>query len=474
MLTSLDQISVGEKWPPDQERLLRYADNRRLFEGKHDQVFKDWVRLLRADQSATLEMILNWHRRLSTLWADLLLGEPPKITAGEWGSKEQKKLDEILENNNFINTAYEVALDISRYGDGILKARLDGDAIIEAIPPSLWFPVVNPSNIKDIQAHVIAWTFEKKSPSVFNRDKTTTYLRVEIHHQGLIENKLFILQNGIIAEQVPLGTLFPELPEQQETGLDDFLVVPVQSLSTSDRVFGIDDYSDLDTIIQELEIRLAQISRILDKHADPNMYGPDSALVKDENGQWIMKGGGNFYPVAEGEKPPGYVTWEGHLGAAFKEIELLIEQLYTLSETSAAAFGQLKSGLAESGTALRRLMMAPLAKVNRVRLRFDPAIKKVLWLASKLEASVGTGIELENINIQWQDGLPDDDKEQAEIFETYIRSGVMSKERAIQRLFDLDSESLRLELEKILTEANQEMPMMFKAPLFFGEEEGEE
>jgi len=39
------------------------------------------------------------------------------------------------------------------------------------------------------------------------------------------------------------------------------------------------------------------------------------------------------------------------LTAAFKEIEILIEQLYVLSETSAAAFGQLKSGLAESGTA---------------------------------------------------------------------------------------------------------------------------
>jgi len=26
--------------------------------------------------------------------------------------------------------------------------------------------------------------------------------------------------------------------------------------------------------------------------------------------------------------------------------------------------------------------MAPLAKVNRIRMRFDPALKEVLWLAS--------------------------------------------------------------------------------------------
>jgi hypothetical protein len=41
------------------------------------------------------------------------------------------------------------------------------------------------------------------------------------------------------------------------------------------------------------------------------------------------------------------------LEAAFKQIDLLMEQLYILSETSAAAFGQLKAGLAESGTALK-------------------------------------------------------------------------------------------------------------------------
>jgi hypothetical protein len=471
LLTNLNQISIGEKWPPDEERLKRYTENRKLFEGKHDQVFKDWVRLLRGDQQATLEMILNWHKRLSTLWGDLLLGEPPKFTAGEWGSREQKQLDEILENNNFVNTAYEVAIDISRYGDGIFKTRLDGNSIIEAIPPALWHPVVSPSNIKDIQNHVIAWTFDIETPSTFNREKKTTYLRVEIHHKGFIENKLYILENGIISNQVPLATLYPNLPDMEETGIDDFLVVPVHNLSTSDRIYGIDDYSDLDSIIQELETRVAQISRILDKHADPNMYGPDSALEQDEaTGQWIVKGGGKFYPVGEGEDPPGYVTWEGQLTSAFKEIEILIEQLYILSETSAAAFGQLKSGLAESGTALRRLMMAPLAKVNRIRLRFDPAIKQTLWLASKLEANAGVGVELENINIQWQDGLPDDEKEQAEIYEIYTRSGMMSKERAIQRLFDLDPESLRQELEKVLTEANQEVPLMFRAPTFEGEE----
>ena len=98
MLISLDFLAPGKPWPPpvEAERLEMYAQNRLLFEGKHDQVFKDWIRLLREDQQATLEMILNWHKRLTLLFADLLLGEPPRIIAGDQDSPEQEAAERIM------------------------------------------------------------------------------------------------------------------------------------------------------------------------------------------------------------------------------------------------------------------------------------------------------------------------------------------------------------------------------------------
>jgi hypothetical protein len=82
----------GTAWPPPTEadRLERYAQNRLLFEGKHEQVYKDWIRLLREDQQATLEMVLNWHKRLTLLFADLLLGEPPRISPATRTVQEQE------------------------------------------------------------------------------------------------------------------------------------------------------------------------------------------------------------------------------------------------------------------------------------------------------------------------------------------------------------------------------------------------
>ena len=143
MLTNLNFLNVGAPWPPpsELERVTLYKQNRDLFEGKHDKVFKDWIRVLRDDQQATLEIILNWPKRLSTLFADLLLGEPPQVKAGDEGSKEQDAANRIIELNNLYNTAYEVALDVSRFGVGLFKIRHDERAIIEAQTPLVWFPV---------------------------------------------------------------------------------------------------------------------------------------------------------------------------------------------------------------------------------------------------------------------------------------------------------------------------------------------
>lgn len=466
MLTSLDFLRAGQPWPPESEveRLKTYQANRNLFEGRHELVFKDWIRLLREDKRASLELVLNWHKRLSTLWGNLLLGEPPRISAGDKGSPEQTEVDNLINNNRLIKRGYEVVLDVSRFGDGLIKVRHDGHrAIIEGQTPLVWFPVVSKDNIKDIAAHVLAWTYEDiVGFSIGSGSRKQQFLKAEIHEKGKITTRIYkLLNNG-----QKIGDL-AEKESVQETGIDDFLVVQISNLITTDRATGIDDYSDLDGIIQELEIRIAQISRILDKHSDPNMYGPDSALEVDPlTGQATFRAGGKYFPLTPEDNPPGYITWDGQLEASFKEIDILMEQLYILSETSPAAFGQLKSGLAESGSALRRLMMAPLSKVGRIRMEFDPAIKKALQLAAALEVAQGTrgAVKLKNIHIDWFDGLPQDDTEQTQIEVQRKSAGLSSLESSLRRLDGLEGEALQEEIDRINKERSIGEPEVNKTP----------
>jgi hypothetical protein len=443
MLNNLSFLGPGEHWPPKdrdtQKRLKLYEENAALFEGEHEEVFKDWVRLLREDKKAVLQIILNWPKRLSTLWADVLLGEPPEISS----EKEQSDtfLRQLNEDNRLIETGYEVAIDVSRFGVGIFKTRRkNGKSIIEGLYPGLWFPVVSRDNIREYEAHVIGWIFKQDD---------IKYLRIEIHRVGEIEHLVYKMEGSYIRSRMDLKEFYPELQEKEPTGVEDFLIKPVHGLRTTEKLTGMDDYSDLDSIIQELEMRIAQISRILDKHADPNMYGPSSALDYDEEtGESQFRGGGKFFPLESKEDAtPGYLTWGGQLEAAFKQIDYLMEQFYILSETSPAAFGQLKNGLAESGSALRRLMLAPLLKADRIRTRFEPGFKGIIRTAAELQ-----GVDLETLTVEWKDGLPEDDKEQTETEVQRYSGGLTSLRSSLRRLYGLKGEALENEVKAIMDE----------------------
>lgn len=473
MLTDLSFLSVGASWPPTSEieRLTKYETNRKLFENHHDVVyaeqFKRIQRVIGNFQNVISYAVLaNFQKLISLKVADLLLGEPPKITAGEAGSNEQIAVDNIKDNSDLINTAYETAIDVSRYGDGLFNIYKDADTgkgRIDVTQPSIWFPVANPDNIKKIQYQVLAWTFEitEVNEGIINRAlngkiQRVKHLKVQIHSKGSYETREYLLKDGKI------NALISE-PITTKTGLNDFSVIQVPNTITSDRIHGIDDYDDIDSIISEIEVRVSQIAKILDKHADPSVQGPMSALERDpETGEWKLKLG-RYFPRNDNNDPEvKYLTWDGQLEANFKMIEKLVNILYTISEMGPAIMGdaEVKSGQASSGTALRLRMISPLAKVNRIRMRFDPALKKAIKLCSQLGGEKIVDLSKMPINITWRDGLPEDPKEQSDIIAA--RTGnkpTMSQFRAIQAMDNLSDEDTQAELDRIDEEESKTNPV---------------
>ncbi|HBR33507.1 MAG TPA: hypothetical protein DD734_02670, partial [Firmicutes bacterium] len=61
-------------------------------------------------------------------------------------------------------------------------------------------------------------------------------------------------------------------------------------------------------------------------------------------------------------------------------------------------------------------------------------------------------------SIYWQDGLPDDELEQATIAGQRVENGTMSQQSAIMRLDKADEEAARKELELIQEEKNTALP----------------
>ena len=386
MLTNLDFLNKGEIWPPKSEsdRMTRYEDHKLLFQGRHDKVYyEQFKRIERVinnfGEVISYPVIINYQKLFTVKTMDLLLGEAPKIKSQESDSPEQVTLDAIGEKSDLINTAYKVGIDVIRFGDGLFYIYKDGEngGKIGFTQPPYWYPVVNPDNTSEILYHVIAYT---------KGEKDNQTLVCQIHIKGsyeLREYKLIGTTGGITIDNLVSSRII-------QTGLKDFAIIQVSNLLTTDSVTGYDDYVDMDSIISEILVRVGQISKILDKHASPSVSGPSGCIEQDIiTGEWRLKMG-SFFPQDSKEDPEvKYITWEGQLAAAFKSLEFLVNVLYVVSETGATLLGETdKAGNASSGTALKLKMMSPITKVKRIRMRFDPALKKVLVIQSAMPAAV--------------------------------------------------------------------------------------
>lgn len=412
----------GAPWPPESEkiRLELYEQNVHLFSGNHMKVYTNLLRLFHgsaADYQKVI-MILNLHRRLSTFWGDLLIGETPDIKVDDANADTVKAL---RRDSLMWPEVYKALIDMSRFGVGPIKVYKDANdrVFAQAIAPSRWYPIQDSSG--QVIEHLLAWTSEEYVNHVLQ-----TYLHCEIHRRGEVETRKYDFKEGkIISEARDV--------EFDDTGIDDFLVVPFLNLTTSTEQWGCDDYTPLDSVIRGMEERLTRMHRILNAHSDPLMGVPADAISKDPNtGESNYDSNLRVIPMEEGQEKPFYVEWGGQLEGGFKELDFLMNQFYTISETCPQAFGQTISGAAESGTSLRLRMMAPLKRAERLRLNIEPAIKKLMWLLAQLD---GIDLDIGDISVDFNDGLPNDEMQQMQIESMAVLNKITSSKAAAKRIY---------------------------------------
>ncbi len=452
-----------ESWPPDdpqnKARLENYKRSRLLFKGKHQDVYERIQKWLeRQEDKELIYIVCNFAGLLSKVSADMLFGEQPRFVAGEEKSKEQEALDTIVKNNSLHVLNYEMALSASWRGEAIYKVRFGKfadwaeteHAVIETVSPEIFYPILDEDNVRGLKGGIFGWV--KQGPG----DKK--YLRIERQLPGLIESELYELDGRSIGQRVKLNT-FPEyadLEDVQETRYPGLLFEVVPNWRLDDEFYGISDYYDLEGIFDELNNRVSRISRVLDKHESPKLILPPGIMKWDENyRRWhIEKEDLEAIEVNPAEEQvgdlPRYLTWDAQLEAAFKQIDKLLEFAFMVSETSPDAFGLGKSGQAESGRALKFRLLRLLAKINRKKLYFDEALRNTLYAAQYLNNVWGRGPEPQDVRIEWQDGLPADELEQAQVEQTRTGNKATSSVRsAVRRLDNLDGEQLEEELEEI-------------------------
>ena len=438
MLTDLNWIAPGKPFPPlsERDRVKTYEKQEALFAGEHNRVFG----VAFANQALEMRIrdprvstIINYPQLLSKKTADFVCGEPPLVEIGD----ETDELNDALDNMNFSSTLYEAFIDVSRFGNSVVKTLADRVSIV---PPKYWFPVVDPYDKKKITHQVGAFV-------------TNNSIFVEIHERGVYETRLYALEHDRAdGDFLKFGRLINPA-ERTATNIDENAIQILSNVTSSDSLYGVSDYTAIEDILRQLIWRIFCTERILDKHSAPSLAGPKTIKEKDPiTGLWLVKPG-NFFEIEDEKTPfPRYITWDGNLDAVRWEIEWLTNQMYTLSEMGAAFLEGAGQGEVNSGRALRLRMTSPLIKAARLVGINDQTVKRII---RSIALAIGISVDTKGISTIWQDGLPNDSIEESEIYERATGGKpYMSQLTAIKRFNDLDAQAAEEELAAIEGEHN--------------------
>lgn len=460
------------------------------------------------EEWATKEYIIdNKTQLINKVSADLVVGKDVEIAPEfpeEVSEDDKEWLDDFIEDNKFITMLYEGAIQNSAKGDYYFEVVIGDDHETEVIEIDPYYVDIDHTN-KKVNFYEIAHEFEVDKPRKFLRlgasqTKKITYVQKKIHAPGKIIYKLFE-KDGEEYVPVPL-TLNPDnkdlidrtakskhmkmyvsldpVVETEEgdtayfiieyTGIDEPLLIHWPNYRMFD-IFGVSDTGMVESLQNALNNRETQLNDILDKHADPSMYGPDSYL--DEYGNLEMSGGGSrYFPVVEGMNPPGYLTWSGHLPDSHKEIERIYHAILENSEVSPALVGNDQGGI-ESGRALMYKLIRSLCMASRKSIYMKTAVSDVIRVTQKLRQVwiVGKGVDnpesyevpdfddvIFKITVSSRSSIPTDRTAIINDVAKLVDSGLLTTDTGvliIAKLFDeVDAEE---EIKKLLKAANEKL-----------------
>lgn len=459
MLTNTDFIAVGQSFPPVSEipRIARYHDNQLLFDGEFMSLYRDsWQEMLNAmdsyrdDLPGMIERFINinYFRLTSTAVADLVCSESPTISA--MVGEKIIDLEPMLRKADFYKKLYNWVIDISRYGDSAQRVYKHAEKGVQVATydPSSVFAVVNPEDKDDITCYVYAGVVEIPK----SKGEPTYHLIVQKHYKGyylasrylLTPNASEVLFNRHTGQFLPKQRTFTikaVLEDEQRitTGIDDIALSLLSQLKTSDTTYGHDDYTLFEDTVSSIIERLMQVNEILRRNAFPDMYGPDSAFKQNSDGSYTLKSGhGDAWMLAEGDTPPGYVTYDGSLTACFEYIRLMFEQLYKLSEMGAVY--QANAGASNiSYDTMRTSFIRPLAKAKRITNEITSTLKQIIAEMTELSPDVDT-VKADNITITWYDGLPNDERQEIDKSTAKINAGLTTPKRENVERFGMSPE----------------------------------
>lgn len=413
--------------PSQAVRAERIRQARLLYDGKHRAYYLDEARTqfnfpqMRAgDRIIRPYLTYNLLGLISNKSADLLVGQAPVMLAES--DRQQAALDDLVERSGMHAVLIGLGVNASAEGEAFLEAvEYDGEAHLREVDGQYIYPAgqLRPDGQYDAYQR-----FETEAKM----------LLVSTYRRGSIDRELWKLgDSGEKVSRLDVN-LWPHRTlvwgDTVKTGMKANLITWIPNLMLRGK--PVSDYDGGLDLQDKVNAANTQIARVLAKHADPRMAFPASAFDKDGN----IRSDNDAIAVSESGEAPSYITWSGELEAAMKDRAFAVNALLIKSEMSPVLLG-LKEGAAPDAYKKVRLeAFNALSKAQRKSLYFAHGLRLALVAAQQLENTLGgnSGYPIGPISVQLRDGIPIDEKEQADTISTLRSANAISRARMVAML----------------------------------------
>lgn len=432
-------LTTGAEWPPDNERILRYRQYEALYEGDHASVFPDVAAELKKKGDARTSLVLDYPRSIVDIPAELLVGQPPVISYED--PRYNTAWQGIADRSDWDASLLELTQDANKLGDAVILARKTPEgAVLETKPAYCYFPELTPGDVRSVRGECLAWedSLGEGKPVV----------RVDRHSKEGVVREGYHLDGAKLGERLTSDELAPLLagaPEQEMLPVKRSTLIHLPNTRSSNQYFGRSDLGGgLPKLFEEVNYRLSQIARILDKHASPKMTGPASLVDADGRVNLAQ----DYFGVAVNQAPPQYLTWNAQLDIAIRQLDAVIEEILKHSKISKLLMGFVNGASYDSARAYKMQLAPTLGKVDRKGIYLDRACSVAVRVAVALELGMPYS-QVPKPNIRWRLGLPKDLAEMATTNGQRIQSGTLSRRSAVMAEMDCDEATAEAELRLV-------------------------
>lgn len=420
--------------PDQQARLERIRQARMLYDGRHREYFLDegrtqfdFPRVRAGGRVVQLYLTYNVLGLITLKGADLLFGQVPMLRAAD--DAQHEALARLALRSNLHALFYGCAVDAGYEGECFLETcAKDGQVYLAQVPADEIFPLGDRGPDGQFDQYV---RYRVKNAGT---DQEPLMLLLEIlYAPGRIERRCFQLEEGGRRREVALdawagATRVSPLPITL-TGIAANTITWIPNNLV--RGQPVSDYDGAIELQDALNAKNSQVGRVLLKHSDPRMVFPEEAF--DPTTGDIRADHDVFAYGADSTRVPRYITWNAELQHAMADRAFILNQLLVRTETSQVLLGMKQGAAPDAYKKVRLEAFNSLTKAARKTAYWTSGIRRAIGVAQDLENVLPGGPRYARgpLSVELRDGIPVDDKEQAERLSILRAAGLISLERAL-------------------------------------------